>query len=124
MVKPQGATKSFGFCCLCRSRCGATFTLDNGKLIAVGPNPDHPTGKALCLKGKAAPEILYSPDRILYPLRRTNPKTASDPGWQRISWEAALMEVAGKMSVELPNYSELQDTHKIAPASLRKSGEP
>jgi anaerobic selenocysteine-containing dehydrogenase len=46
-------------------------TLD-GRLIGQEPNPDHPTGAALCIKGRAAPEIVYNPQRQLYPLKRTH----------------------------------------------------
>ena len=67
------------FCPLCVSKCGATATLEDGKLVALGPNPEHPTGRAVCIKGKAAPEIVYHPRRLLHPLRRTNPKGAADP---------------------------------------------
>lgn len=59
-------------------------------LTDVVANPDHPTGKHLCAKGLAAPALLRHPDRLLYPLRRTNPKGSTDPGWQRISWEEAM----------------------------------
>src|SRR5690606_37263737 len=52
--------------------------------------PSHPTGQALCAKGRAAPELVYHPDRLLYPLKRTRPKGDPDPGWQRISWDEAL----------------------------------
>ncbi|MFP5371633.1 MAG: molybdopterin-dependent oxidoreductase, partial [Actinomycetes bacterium] len=55
-------------------------------------------GKALCLKGKAAPEIVYHPDRLLHPLRRTRPKDAPDPGWERIGWDEALDAVAEPLS--------------------------
>src|SRR5947208_13817171 len=85
------------FCPLCVSKCGATATLEDGKLVALGPNPEHPTGRAVCIKGKAAPEIVYHPRRLLHPLRRTNPKGAADPGWQRISWDAALDEIAARL---------------------------
>ena len=87
-----------GFCALCRSRCGATFSVMNGRLVMAGANPDHPTGSALCVKGKAAPEILYSPERILHPMRRTTPKSNPDPKWEKITWEEALTEVAEKLS--------------------------
>jgi anaerobic selenocysteine-containing dehydrogenase/ferredoxin-NADP reductase len=87
-----------GFCALCKSRCGATYRIDDGRLISAGPAPSHPTGKSLCLKGKAAPEILYSADRLMYPLRRTKPKSSPDPGWQRISWEEALSEASTKLA--------------------------
>ncbi|AUQ52351.1 putative molybdopterin-containing oxidoreductase (plasmid) [Phaeobacter inhibens] len=86
-----------GFCCLCRSRCGATFEVRDGQLLAAKPAPEHPTGKALCLKGKAAPEIWSNPDRVLYPMRRTNPKSSADPGWERVSWERALTDIAGRL---------------------------
>ena len=64
-----------GFCALCKSRCGSIMVTDNGKLIAQEPNPEHPTGVALCVKGRAAPEIVYRPERQLYPMVRTNPPT-------------------------------------------------
>lgn len=87
-----------GYCALCRSRCGTLNVIKAGRLIAVAPDDNHPTGGAVCLKGKAAPELIYSENRILWPLRRTQPKGAKDPGWERISWEAALTEIAGKLS--------------------------
>src|SRR5262245_45547003 len=57
------------FCPLCVSRCGALATVEDGKFVALHPDPSHPTGKAICLKGKAAPEILDHPSRLLHPLR-------------------------------------------------------
>jgi anaerobic selenocysteine-containing dehydrogenase len=50
------------------------------------------------MKGKAAPEILYSDDRVLYPMRRTNPKTEPEPVWERITWDEALNEIASKLN--------------------------
>ncbi|GAB3068269.1 molybdopterin-dependent oxidoreductase [Intrasporangium mesophilum] len=85
------------FCPLCVSRCGARAEVSDGKLLALHPDPSHPTGKAICLKGKAAPEIVYHPSRLLHPMRRTNPKDASDPGWERVSWDEALDEVAMRL---------------------------
>lgn len=87
-----------GYCTLCRSRCGTLNTVENDQLIEVRPNPDHPTGNAMCLKGKAAPELVHSADRLLAPMRRTNPKTHPDPGWEVISWEQALNEVAQQLN--------------------------
>ena len=62
------------FCPLCVSRCGATATISDGALVALAPDPAHPTGQALCTKGKAAPELVHHRERLLYPLMRTNPK--------------------------------------------------
>jgi anaerobic selenocysteine-containing dehydrogenase/ferredoxin-NADP reductase len=83
-----------GFCTLCRSRCGSVTHVENGRLISVSPLPSHPTGRAICAKGRAAPEIAHSTRRLQTPLRRTNPKTDPDPGWVPISWDEALDEIA------------------------------
>ncbi|MGH2689815.1 MAG: molybdopterin-dependent oxidoreductase, partial [Actinomycetota bacterium] len=85
------------FCALCVSQCGALATITDGAFVALRPDPSHPTGHALCVKGKAAPEIVGHADRLLHPLRRTNPKGAEEPGWERISWDEALDTVAGRL---------------------------
>lgn len=64
--------------------------MEDGRLVAVEPNPEHPTGAVLCGKGQAAPEYVYSDARVLYPMKRTRPKGDPDPGWERISWDEAL----------------------------------
>jgi len=78
------------FCPLCVSRCGCRAILEDGRLVAIEPDPGHPTGKALCAKGRASPGLVDAPDRLLYPMRRTRPKGDPDPGWHRISWDEAL----------------------------------
>ena len=85
------------FCPLCVSRCGARATVADGRLVALEPDPDHPTGRALCLKGKAAPEIVAHPGRLLHPMRRTNPKDADDPGWEQVTWDEALDTIAARL---------------------------
>ena len=86
-----------GWCALCRSRCGCISVVRNDRLIRIERDPSHPTGRALCAKGQAAPEQVESPDRILHPMKRTRPKGDPDPGWVRISWDEALDTVAGEM---------------------------
>ncbi|RSM41457.1 molybdopterin oxidoreductase [Amycolatopsis balhimycina DSM 5908] len=86
------------FCPLCVSRCGATATVDDGRLLALRPLPGHPTGGAICVKGKAAPEIVAHPGRLLHPLRRTAPKGAADPGWERLGWDEALATIAARLT--------------------------
>lgn len=93
----SAAQEKAGFCTLCRSRCGTINIVEGDRLVAVKPAPDHPTGKSLCPKGRAAPEIAHSARRLRRPLRRTNPKDASDPGWVETSWEEALSEIAGRL---------------------------
>ncbi len=86
-----------GYCALCISRCGCVSVVSDGILKSVEPFPQHPTGKSLCIKGKAAPEMVYSPERILTPLKRTHPKGSDDPGWQVVSWDEALDEITEKL---------------------------
>jgi anaerobic selenocysteine-containing dehydrogenase len=86
-----------GYCPLCISRCGCISVVEDGVLAKVEPDPNHPTGKSLCIKGKSAPELVNSAERVLYPLKRTRPKGDPDPGWQRISWEEALEFTAAGM---------------------------
>ncbi len=78
------------YCALCISRCGCLATVENGRLLRIDPDPQHPTGKAVCIKARAAPELTAHPQRLTTPLRRTRPKGDADPGWQPISWDAAL----------------------------------
>ena len=91
-----------GYCALCISRCGCVGTLEDGTLTRIDPDPAHPTGQALCIKAKAAPEAVYAPERILHPLRRTRPKGESDPGWERISWDEALDTLAAHILATPP----------------------
>lgn len=85
VVEVPDQTEVATFCPLCVSRCGARATVKNGT-FTLSRDPSHPTGKALCVKGKAAAEISAHPDRLHHPLKRTAPKGAPDPGWQRIGW--------------------------------------
>src|SRR5690349_1349114 len=95
MTETEARTPTF--CALCVSRCGATAVTVGGHFTALEPDPSHPTGRALCVKGKAAPEIVGHAERVLYPFRRTARKGAEDPGWERISWDAALDTIAARL---------------------------
>lgn len=93
-----GADQVATFCPMCVSRCGATATVVDGRLTAIGPDPAHPTGRAVCVKGRSAPRVIEHPDRLLHPLRRTNARGAPDPGWERISWDEALAATASRLA--------------------------
>jgi anaerobic selenocysteine-containing dehydrogenase len=86
-----------GYCGLCISRCGCVAVVEDGRFVALEPDPAHPTGQALCAKGRAAPELVAHPDRLLHPLKRTRPKGDPDPGWERIGWDEALDLVAANL---------------------------
>jgi len=86
-----------GFCGLCIARCGSVATVENGRFTRLDPDPAHPTGAALCAKGRAAPELVYAKDRLTKPLERTQPKGAPHPGWRELSWDDALERIAVQM---------------------------
>jgi len=86
-----------GYCALCTAQCATIATVENGRVARLDSDPDHPNGGVICIKGKAAPELLYHSDRLNYPLKRTRPKGDPDPGWQRIGWDQALDEIAEKL---------------------------
>ena len=97
MTDTAPTRKIQGHCALCIARCGSIAEVSGDRLIALHPDPSHPTGQALCAKGRAAPELVHHPDRLLYPLKRTRPKHDPDPGWQRISWDEALETTAAAL---------------------------
>jgi anaerobic selenocysteine-containing dehydrogenase len=97
MVDHAGIQRVHGYCGLCIARCGTVATVEDGRFTRLDPDPSHPTGQAICGKGRAAPELVYHPERLTHPLRRTRSKGDTDPGWERISWDAALDLTAAAM---------------------------
>ncbi|GAB2539358.1 molybdopterin-dependent oxidoreductase [Nocardia heshunensis] len=87
-----------GFCTMCKSRCGAVYTVEQGRIVGVRPDGEHPTGKSMCPKGRSAAEIAHNSRRLTRPLRRTRPKGDPDPGWEPIGWDEALNEIAARLT--------------------------
>src|SRR5512140_666754 len=122
MLSAQASTERIhGYCALCISRCGAVAVRENGRFIALEPDPSHPTGKALCAKGRAAPELVYHPDRLLHPLKRTHPKGDPDPGWQQISWDEALDSTAAYLKKIAQEYGPESVVFNVASPSTSAS---
>lgn len=94
---PADTRRIKGYCGLCIARCGTIATVQNGRFTRLDPDPSHPTGEAICAKGRAGPDLVYSKDRLTRPLRRRRPKGDPDPGWEEISWDTALNETAAAM---------------------------
>jgi anaerobic selenocysteine-containing dehydrogenase len=88
-------------CCgNCYCMCGIKVRRQNGVVTEVEGNPDAPSGRGkICVKGLAAPQVLYDPYRVNYPLKRTNPEKGIgvDPKWERISWDEALDIIVKKL---------------------------
>ncbi|MBI2880337.1 MAG: molybdopterin-dependent oxidoreductase [Candidatus Tectomicrobia bacterium] len=109
----------------CKARCGVVCVVDDGRLVEVRPDPEHPNSPlelGLCPKGKALPELLYHPDRLKEPLRRTAPKSSDDPGWERISWDEALKIVAEKLlDIRKTSGAESVVFHRASPGGSAAS---
>jgi thiosulfate reductase/polysulfide reductase chain A len=101
------ATKVTTCCGICSPACGLQATVQDGvvKFIEGLPGDAHGEGH-LCGKGAAGAGFLYDPDRLKYPMKRTNPVKGFDvdPGWVRISWEEALDTIAAKMKTTVEAY--------------------
>ena len=79
----------------CPDTCAMLVTVEDGRAVKVQGDPDHPfTQGGLCVKVNNYTDRAYSPDRVLYPLRRVGPKGGGR--FERITWDDALDEIAGR----------------------------
>ncbi len=80
----------------CPDTCAILVTVDNGVATEIKGDPDHPTtAGVLCTKVSRYAERTYSPDRLLYPMRRTGAK--GEGKFERISWDEALDTIAARL---------------------------
>ena len=80
-------------CRMCDDRCGIDVHLEDGRIVDILGNKDHLWNRGrLCVKARAAVDMIYHPDRLLAPLKRT------DSGWQEIPLEQALDEIAARLT--------------------------
>lgn len=87
-------------CLNCSTRCATRVRVVDGKAVKIMGNPLSQVSEGeTCPRAHAGLQVLYDPDRVRTPLKRTNSSKGKgvDPGWERISWEQALGEVAGKL---------------------------
>jgi len=81
-------------CGLCG--CGMQVTVEAGTAVTVKGDPSHPENLGgLCVKGLASLDILYSPERLRYPMKRAGARGAGQ--WTRISWDVALSTIAHRL---------------------------
>ena len=92
----------------CPDACGVLITVEDGRATKIQGDPAHPVTRGfLCAKVAKYLERVYSPQRVLYPMRRIGPKgpmagespATTQPApiiprnFQRISWDEALNEI-------------------------------
>jgi formate dehydrogenase major subunit len=92
--KPIGETPTI--CCFCAVGCGAIVASQNGTVVNLEGDPDHPINQGtLCSKGQALAQINLDVGnkRLRKPLYRA----AGASEWQEISWEEAIERIARKI---------------------------
>jgi molybdopterin guanine dinucleotide-containing S/N-oxide reductase-like protein len=98
----------------CPDACGVLITIEDGCATKIQGDPEHPVTRGfLCAKVAKYLDRVYSPDRVLYPMRRVRPKGAvglaslgragapvalpSESAFERISWDEALDEITHRL---------------------------
>ena len=77
----------------CPDTCALLVTVEDGRATKVQGDPDHPTtAGSLCAKVAHYAERVYSPDRLLHPMKRVGAKGAGR--FERISWDEAISTIA------------------------------
>jgi len=80
-----------GICGICPGGCGVNIELVDGKIESISPIKGHPAG-VVCVRGLHAKEIVYSKDRLKYPLLRTGER--GEGKFNRIGWDEALDRIS------------------------------
>ena len=91
----------------CPDACGVLITVDDGRAVKIQGDPAHPVTRGfLCAKVAKYLDRVYSPDRVLYPMKRVRPKGFADKSvratqaehvFQRITWDEALDEITSRL---------------------------
>jgi anaerobic selenocysteine-containing dehydrogenase len=82
----------------CYDACGIHVVSENGRIIRVGGDPQHPISRGwLCPKCAAGYNGSWRDPskRLIMPLRRTGPKGTGS--FERVSWDSALDEIAQRL---------------------------
>ena len=73
-----------------KMECGVWVTVENGRAVKIeGDESAFQSRGNCCTKSQSSLQASYHPDRLKYPMRRTNSKE-ENPEWERISWDEAF----------------------------------
>lgn len=98
------------WCKMCgpaRTHCSTLCTVRDGRWTNVEGNPEAGNNygrgsRTLCAKGNAAMHTVYSPTRLLYPMKRTGEK--GEGKFEQITWDEALDTIAAKLKEQKEQY--------------------
>jgi thiosulfate reductase / polysulfide reductase chain A len=83
-------------CRSCHGGCGVNLHVEDGRLVKVEGDRTSPLNRGrLCPIGTSTLDLVYHPDRLKYPMRRTGAR--GEGKWERISWDEALDEIARRL---------------------------
>ncbi len=82
----------------CPDACGVLITVQDGRATRIQGDPNHRVTRGfLCAKVAKYLDRVYSPGRVLYPMKRVAPKGSGNrdaTDFRQISWDEALDEIA------------------------------
>src|SRR5581483_3233958 len=83
------------FCRICEAFCGMTVEVRDGLMTSIRPDRDNPHSQGhVCIKGTSMLDLVYDPDRLMHPLRRTG-----GPGvFEEVSWHEAMSDIAARLA--------------------------
>ncbi|MDR1183566.1 MAG: molybdopterin-dependent oxidoreductase, partial [Coriobacteriales bacterium] len=99
--EPSGVVQRIRSTCRAcgKVECGLWVTVQDGKVIRIEGDESAPTSRGhCCSKSQSSTQAIYHPDRLRFPVKRTNPKGTDDPGWQRITLDEAFTICGEKLS--------------------------
>jgi anaerobic selenocysteine-containing dehydrogenase len=93
-LKTLGATPTTTVCPFCGVGCGQVVSTQNGQVINIEGDPNHPVSEGtLCSKGAAAIQVVNNPRRLQKVLYRKPGGTA----WEEKTWDWALGRIAARV---------------------------
>ena len=95
-------------CKQCGAGCGIMVKTAEGRAKKIEGNPLHPVNQGkLCAIGQAGLQVLYNPDRLQAPLKRSGDRGSGQ--FKKISWDEAVATLSDK----LKNLSDKGEGDKV-----------
>lgn len=93
-------------CHFCGYCCAFLATVEDGRVVDLKPDPTrYPYDERIlagCRRWRMNLDVLDSPRRVNYPLRRVGERGSGE--WERVSWSEALDDIASRLSALREEY--------------------